>query len=78
MIGQNGLTEAVHAEIEIALAHHELLKIRVPALDKPAKKQINETICTRHEAELVQAIGNVLVIYRRNIKSDRFAAQLKT
>ena len=76
MIGQNGLTDAVQSEIEIALAHHELLKIRIPALDKPAKKQIIDLICSHHQASLVQAIGNVMVIYRRNIKNDRYAAQL--
>ena len=76
MIGQNGLTEAVQNEITIAIAHHELIKIRVPALDKPAKAQLIDSICTRHEAELIQKIGNIAVIYRRNTEIDRFAKQL--
>ena len=72
MIGQNGLTEAVQNEIEIAIEHHELIKIRIPASEKSVKKQMIDSICARHNAEAVQAIGNVAVIYRRNVKSDRF------
>ena len=72
MMGQNGLTEAVHKEIDIAIEHHELIKLRLPASDKATKKQLIDTICTRHNAESVQAIGNVVVIYRRNIKTDKF------
>jgi RNA-binding protein len=72
MIGQNGLTEAVQNEIEIAIEHHELIKIRIPASEKSVKKQMIDAICARHNAEPVQAIGNVAVIYRRNVKSDRF------
>jgi RNA-binding protein len=72
MMGQNGMTEAVQKEIEIAIEHHELIKIRLPAADKVAKKQMIEIICKHHNAEPVQSIGNVVVIYRRNIKTDRF------
>jgi RNA-binding protein len=72
MIGQNGLTEAVQNEIEIAIEHHELIKIRIPASEKSVKKKMIDSICARHKAESIQAIGNVAVIYRRNVKSDRF------
>ena len=36
IIGDNGLTDAVMQEIEIALDHHELIKIRVNAEDRAA------------------------------------------
>jgi RNA-binding protein len=73
IIGQNGLSENVQTEIGIALAHHELIKIRIPAQDKAAKKEMINTICVRTQAKLVTAIGNVAVIFRRNEDSDRFA-----
>ena len=76
-LGQNGLSENVETEIEIALAHHELLKLRIPALEKSDKKDLAASICKKNSAELVQAIGNVIVIYRRNEKTDRFARFLK-
>jgi len=76
MIGQNGLSDNVNNEIAIAVEHHELIKIRIPALDKDGKKQLAETICSQNHATLITAIGNVIVIYRRNDKADRFATLL--
>ena len=76
IIGQNGLIENVQNEIEIALEHHELIKIRIPAMDKPGKKQMIETICNRTSADLITAIGNVAVIYRRTENVDRFSKML--
>lgn len=75
-IGQNGLSENVQNEIEIALEHHELIKIRIPAMDKTGKKQIIKSICTRTNADLITAIGNVAVIYRRTPNVDRFSKLL--
>lgn len=77
MIGQNGLTEAVQKEVEIAIEHHELIKIRIPASDKITKKKMIDSICVRHSAESIQAIGNVAVIYRRNINTDRFGKMIR-
>jgi RNA-binding protein len=76
IIGQNGLSENVNNEIAIAVEHHELIKIRIPALDRDDKKQLTETICAKNQATLITAIGNVIVIYRRNEKADRFATLL--
>lgn len=76
MIGQNGLSDNVQNEIAIAIHHHELIKIRIPGLDKDAKKQLIETICANNNATLVMAIGNIIVIYRVNEKIQRFAVLL--
>lgn len=73
-IGQNGLSDNVDKEIDQALVRHELLKLRIPGSSKPEKKQLASTICKQHEAELVEMIGNVIVIYRRNTKQDRYSA----
>ncbi len=76
-IGQHGLSDNVNQEIDQALLRHELLKIRIPALGKQGKKELAATICQQHEALLVEMIGNVIVIYRRNAKQDRYAAIIK-
>lgn len=76
IVGQKGLGENLHGEIAAALGHHELLKLRIPALDKPGKRDLAAQICARHGAELVQSIGNVIVIFRANPDTDRFAALL--
>ncbi|MGB5327465.1 MAG: YhbY family RNA-binding protein [Gammaproteobacteria bacterium] len=76
-IGQKGLTENLHNEIDTALSHHELVKLRIPALDKPGKRQLSELICGQHQAYLVESIGNVIVIYRLNKENNRYQTVLK-
>ena len=76
-IGQNGLTDNVNQEIDLALSRHELLKLRIPGLGKKDKQELAATICEQHGAEPIEMIGNVIVIYRRNGKQDRYAAVLK-
>ena len=72
-VGQQGLGDAVHAEIERALAHHELIKLKLPGGDRGARRELGEAICLAHSAQLVEAIGGVIVIYRRNPERDRYA-----
>lgn len=66
MIGNKGLTEAVKREIDIALDDHELIKIRVASNDRDEKKVMVEEICTASGAELVQLIGKVCLVFRKN------------
>jgi len=65
-IGQNGLTENVMTEVESALDHHELIKIRVRTGDSSQRDVILEKICEKTGAEPVQKIGSVVSVYRRN------------
>ncbi len=65
MIGNAGLTESVLAEIERTLKLHELIKIRVMA-ERPEREAILGEICTRLDAEPVQHIGKILVIFKPN------------
>ncbi|EAS42920.1 ribosome assembly RNA-binding protein YhbY [Photobacterium profundum] len=64
LMGSNGLTEAVIAEIEIALNHHELIKIKVATEDRETKILIVDAIIRETKAEKVQVIGKTLVLYR--------------
>ncbi len=73
MVGQHGLSENVHQEIDIALTHHELLKIRIPGQERDDKKSMINSICNQHQANLIQSIGNVVILYRLNKKSNRFS-----
>lgn len=66
MLGQKGLTDAVLDELEIALDHHELVKIKLSVDDRETRKQLTEGLCHRSHAELVQAIGKTVSVYRPN------------
>ena len=65
LLGNNGLTEAVVAEIDFALNHHELIKIKIPTDDRETKTLIVEAICRETNSTKVQVIGKTLVIFRQ-------------
>ena len=64
MIGQHGLSDSVIAEIESTMLKHELIKIKLRVSDRDEKQGIINKIIKFSEAELVQVIGGVIVIYR--------------
>lgn len=64
LMGANGLTEAVLAEIEIALNYHELIKVKVVSEDRETKLLIVDAIVRETGAKKVQVIGKTLVLYR--------------
>lgn len=65
-LGANGFTEGVLAEIENALNHHELIKVKVPTDDREEKALIMDAIIRETQAEKLQVIGHVLVIYKQS------------
>jgi RNA-binding protein len=62
--GQRGLTPAVLAEIETALAHHELIKIRLGSTDRDERERMTQEICEKTASAWVQNIGRIAIIYR--------------
>ena len=73
-IGQKGLSDNLHQEIDQALSHHELVKVKIPGLEREERRSLGQDICRQHSAQLVEAIGGVIVLYRQNRETDRFAA----
>ena len=67
IIGDKGLTENVRAEIEQALDHHELVKIKMRS-DRETRTQWAEEIGLAFGAETVHRIGQMASFYRRNPK----------
>lgn len=63
-VGNAGVSAAVVEEIGFALAHHELLKIRLPQAERAARAAMFEQICAALRAEPVQTIGRMAVLYR--------------
>lgn len=63
--GQKGLTPAVLAEIDSALAHHELIKVKLNVADREAREEMTRSICEATGCDRVQNIGRIAVIYRR-------------
>ncbi|MDN3651176.1 ribosome assembly RNA-binding protein YhbY [Thalassotalea ponticola] len=66
LLGANGLTEGVVAEIDAALNHHELIKVKIPTDDREIKQLIIDAIVRETNAIKVQTIGKTLIIYRQS------------
>lgn len=64
--GMNGLTPNVFHEIDQALDDHELVKVKVVADDREQRRELMATICHESDATLVQAMGNVALLFRRS------------
>ncbi|WP_392552031.1 ribosome assembly RNA-binding protein YhbY [Orbus wheelerorum] len=64
MIGANGFTEGVLAEIENALNFHELIKVKISSEDRETKKLICDAIIRETGAAQVQLIGSILTIFK--------------
>jgi RNA-binding protein len=64
MIGQHGLTDAVLAEVDIALNAHELIKIRIRGADKNKRTEQCAQIERQLNSEVVHQIGGITVLYR--------------
>ncbi len=69
MIGQKGLTTEVLDELEIAINHHELVKIKIAMDDRDARKEMIKDICDQSQSENVQVIGKTVSVYRKNEKN---------
>lgn len=66
MVGQHGLKDTVLEEITHALEHHQLIKIKVSVGDRDARDGMIAQVIGYSQSQLVQRIGNIAVLYRRN------------
>jgi RNA-binding protein len=65
MLGQQGVSQGVLAELDAALEHHELVKVRLGSLGGPEpRERVIGELCAATGAERVQTIGHVAVLYR--------------
>lgn len=69
LLGAKGLTEAVIEETNVALNAHELIKVKIAGSEKAQRVAIAKEMCDTLHAELIQLIGNIAVLYRKNIES---------
>lgn len=64
IVGEAGLSEAVLAEAERAIAIHELIKIRVLGDDRDTRIELMGRLCDALGCSPVQMIGKLLVVFR--------------
>ncbi|WP_222910874.1 YhbY family RNA-binding protein [Pseudomonas sp. DNDY-54] len=71
IVSENGLTEGVQAELERALTDHELIKVQLRITERDDRRALMEELCKIGGCELVQAIGKMALIYRKNPKVNK-------
>ena len=72
LVGQKGITPALLAELDGALAHHELVKVKLGD-DRDERKAHIAELGEGAKAEIVQSIGRVACFYRRNEDKPKLA-----
>lgn len=71
LVGQHGVTDALLNELDIALEHHELVKIRIAGEDRESRNETIRQLCEKSAAEKIQSIGKTLTLFRRNTKKPK-------
>ena len=68
MIGDKGLTEGLMIELNRALDDHELIKVKIAIGDREDRKKITEELTYKTGSELVQSIGKIIILLKKNPK----------
>lgn len=71
-IGQKGLNPGLVAEVDVALEHHELIKIKFNDIKgKSEKEQLSMELCRQTRCENIAMLGHVCILYRRQSDADK-------
>jgi RNA-binding protein len=72
-VGANGITESLIAELNQTLDTHELIKVKLLHDDRELRAQLIQALCQASQADKVQVIGKVVVLFRRNSKAPKLS-----
>ena len=64
LIGGAGLTKTVRAELDGALEHHELIKVRIRVGSRDQRDALLDELLGESKTTLLQRTGNVALLYR--------------
>ncbi|MFZ5756857.1 MAG: ribosome assembly RNA-binding protein YhbY [Pseudomonadota bacterium] len=70
LVGGNGLSGALMAELDRALEEHELIKVKVHAEDRDTRRAVIDELAATAGCEVVHTIGNIALVYRAARKQN--------
>lgn len=73
LLGAKGATAAVVKELDLALGHHELVKIRLSGSDKGERQAQVDALVDGTRSETVHRVGHTVLLFRRNGDAPRIA-----
>ena len=69
-VGNAGATKAVIAEVDRALAKHELIKVKIQVDDRDLRKQLGDEIGAAADAAVVHRVGKIVILFRPRPDDD--------
>ena len=69
LVGAKGVTPALLAELDGALEHHELIKVKIAAEDRDERDAWVAQLAKDAGASLIQRVGNVATLFRARRKN---------
>tara|TARA_R110001592_G_scaffold341474_2_gene630573 strand:- start:5822 stop:6124 length:303 start_codon:yes stop_codon:yes gene_type:complete len=69
IVGDKGLTENLLDELKRALHDHELIKVKIAIGDRDDRSKIIDSLVEATRSEIVQSIGKVVVLLKKNPKA---------
>jgi RNA-binding protein len=69
-LGRSGLTDSACGEIDRALAHHELVKVKIVA-ERDDRRRVVAEIPQHVPCAVVGSIGQVAILYRPHEKPEK-------
>lgn len=70
-LGKNEITENTITLLDNALTKNELIKISVNSSVKDEKVALSEKLVNELHCELVQIVGNMITLFRKNLKDGK-------
>ncbi|WP_249975252.1 YhbY family RNA-binding protein [Vreelandella olivaria] len=69
-VSENGVSENLLAELSRALNDHELIKVKFALPERDDRAAMLNELLADSKADLVQTIGKMALLYRRNPKAN--------
>ncbi len=70
IVGDKGLSDGLLEELNRALEDHELIKVKIASNERDVRAQLTEELCEKSKATLVQTIGKIAILLRKNAKPN--------
>ena len=70
-LGRHGMSEAFLAELDRALAEHELVKVRLSGAEREEREMMADELGERLGCEPVGLVGGVAILYRPAADPER-------
>jgi len=73
MIGKEGVTDNLTAALEVVLAAHELVKVKIQEGCPSGREEVAELLAKNTKSKIAQIIGKTFLLFRENkdLKVDK-------